>query len=472
MTEHFEHSSNKFQDSVYSSCLVKLEPRLDIEADGKSTALKFFRSIENIDKFIQCNDSALSEILVCSGCSEHLLTTIERAYKQFQEQARSYSVTIHEFKMEHAGPEMRFERDELHPKHNIDDTESFLLSPQSEECELDLQVHLKDIEQQRGNTLSEIEKELLLIASIESEVAFLDAEISSATNHSQRAVRESNFLQSTDGSLSALFDLSILSQRSAPNSSSSGKLNSHRSGEVSETTSVINGTRLMYLPSHADNLNWAEINQAWSCLSFLVCCIRNRWGLAEKSIIVFDVDGSDSDSSSALKLANANLQTRLSIRLRPLRRRTLILLSLDHGDQSDEADVSEEVLFLCGEGSIESPSESGKLSNDRQKQDVCEDAEDEPDDFVGLSFNQVTTTIGYQRLQYYRAVVALAAVVCATARDLGRIDCLSGPLCALDLAPLLDAQCSRSHDERGRSYLPGELVEELCVSVKSLMRIR
>jgi hypothetical protein len=467
-----EHSSHKLQDSVYSSCLVKLEPRMDVEADGKSTALKFFRSMENIDKFIQHNDSALNEILVCSGCSEHLLTTIERAYKQFQEQARSYSVTIHEFKMEHAGLEMRIEKDGMRPKHNSDDTESFLLSPQTEECELDLQVHLKDIEQQRGKTLSEIEKELLLLASIESEVAFLDSEISSATDHSQRVVRESKFLQSSDGSLSALFDLSISSHRSAPSLSSSEKSNSHRSGEGGEITSVINGTRLMYLPSHADNLNWAEINQAWSCLSFLVCCIRNHWCLSEKSIIVFDTDGADSDSSSALKLANAPLKTRLSIRLRPLRRRTLILLSLDHGDQSDEADISEEVLFLCGEGSIDSPGGSGRHSHDRQKHDVCDDAEDEPDDFVGLSFNQVPTLVGYQRLQYYRAVVALAAVVCATARDLGRIDCLSGPLCALDLAPLLDAQCNRSHDERGRSYLPGELVEELCISVKSLMRIQ
>lgn len=471
MTEHFEHSSHKLQDSVYSSCLVKLEPRLDVEADGKSTALKFFRSVENIDKFVQHNDGSFSEILVCSGCSEHLLTTTERAYKQFQEQARSYSVTIHEFKMEHACLEMKIVKDELLPNDNFDDMES-LLSPQTEECELDLQVHLKDIEQKRSNTLSEIEKELLLLASIESEVAFLDAEIVSATDHSQRAVRECNFLQSSDGSLSALFDLSISSHCSASNPSTSGKLNSHRSGEGSETTSVINGTRLMYLPSHADNLNWAEINQAWSCLSFLVCCIRNYWGLSDKSIIVFDADDADSDSSSALKLSNAPSKTRLSIRLRPLRRRTLILLSLDHGDQSDESDISEEVLFLCGEGSIDCPSGSGKHPHDRQKHDVCEDAEDEPDDFVGLSFNQVHSTVGYQRLQYYRAVVALAAVVCATARDLCRIDCLSGPLCALDLAPLLDAQCSRSHDERGRSYLPGELVEELCISVKNLMRVQ
>ena len=463
MAENFDRIASKFNDSVYSSCLVKAD-ETPTEIDGKSTALNFFRCLESLNKFIHESDGFSEETLACSSCCDQLVKTIEKVYKQTQEQARSYSATIHEYQTEYNDQNV-FEDDEDYDGKD-DHSEPYSISQQSE-CELDLQRHLKDIEDERLTTASEIEKELALIASFETSVAALDTEIRVLGNHSDRAIRELNFLSKQGGCLSVLFDLNMSSRLPPSTSSSTSKSTcpTSSSDDGREVVPVINGMRLMYLPSHAENLNWAEINQAWCCLSLLVCCLRNRGSLTEKAFIVIESEPTDSDVASGSSTSEAS-SIRISIQLRPLRRRTLILLSLDSIGAPPESSSAEEVLFLCGEGSSKIYSDSSNSFKDNAQ----DEDEAEADDFLGVCFSRLPNA-RHQRIQYYKAVVALAAVVCATARDLSRMDCLTESMRLLDLEPLLRSNSNRNGYQRCVSEHPESFQVELCRSVMNLMAV-
>ena len=461
MAENFDHIASKFNDSVYSSCLVKAD-EAPTDVDTKSTALNYFRCLESLNKFIHDSSGFSDETLACSSCCDQLVKTIEKVYKQTQEQARSYSVTIHEYQTEYNNQHI-FEDEEEYCD-NDEPGESYSVSQQSE-CELDLQRHLKDIEDERLTTASEIEKELALIASIETSVDALDTDIRVLSNHSDSAVREMNFLSKQGGCLSVLFDLNMSSRLPSSPSSNASKSASptFHSDDMREVVPVINGMRLMYLPSHAENLNWAEINQAWCCLSLLVCCLRNRGSLSEKAFIVIESESTECEVVSGSSIPEAS-SIRISIQLRPLRRRTLILLSLDNIGTPSEGSSAEEVLFLCGEGSSKIYGDSANFSKEIDQ----DEDEAEADDFLGVCFNRLPNARN-QRIQYYKAVVALAAVVCATARDLGRMECLTDSLRLLDLEPLLRFNSNRYGYQRCVSEHSENFQVELCRSVMNLM---
>lgn len=458
MAENFDHIASRFNDSVYSSCLVKAD-ETPTDVDTKSTALNYFRCLESLNKFIHDSSDFSDETLACSSCCDQLVKTIEKVYKQTQEQARSYSATIHEYQTEYSNQHI-FEDEEEYCE-NDETGESYSVCQQSE-CELDLQRHLKDIEEERLTTASEIEKELALIASIETSVAALDTDIRVLSNHSDSAVREINFLGKQGGCLSVLFDLNMSSRLPSSPSSNASKSASptFHGDDTREVVPVINGMRLMYLPSHAENLNWAEINQAWCCLSLLVCCLRNRGSLSEKAFIVIESESTECEVVAGSNIPEAS-SIRISMQLRPLRRRTLILLSLDNIGTPSEGNSAEEVLFLCGEG-------SSKIYGNSLKEIDEDEDEAEADDFLGACFNRLPNA-HHQRIQYYKAVVALAAVVCATARDLGRMDCLTESLRLLDLEPLLRSNSNRHVYQRCALEHSENFQVELCRSVMNLM---
>ena len=456
MADNYDYLSYPIHESIYPSNQSKdIASKGGTDIDSHTSALNFFRCLEGINKFVcHCESDVSHDMLVCSGCSDQLLRMIERAYKSSQEQARSYSVTIHEYQTEH--PDYVRMQDSIEPT-TEKDVHNTLLSQQSDECELDLLSHIKDIEQQRTQTMADVEAELILSASLECEITDLDAEIEAAVIHSDRAGREINLLNAEHGSLSVLFDLSV-SSKSLPGSQISALT------ETNEITSVINGMRLMYLPSHSDNLNWAEINRAWSCLSLLVCCLRNRAGLQEKAVIVIEVDYS-ALSNYVMKVDDV-VRTQISLQLRPLRRRTLILLSVDqHRYQCQEPVSNTDILFLCGDGNIE-----GHITKCKEivRDDTAGDGGDEEVDDFSDTYLDVHTE-QHRRYQYFEAVIALAAYICATARDLDRLSCLTEPLHSLDLSPLVELGVRGGDCQRSRGDAVGDLVGQMCLSMKNLI---
>lgn len=462
MAEQYNYLSYALHDSIYPNGQIKedVTSKTNTDEDDRGTALNFFRVVDCIDKFICRREADVShDMIVCSVCSDQLIRMIEKTYKSSQEQARSYSVTIHEYQTEHPDYLTTIKINDSHGRHIKNDALATLSSQQSDECEIDLLRHIQDIEEQRSKTMSEMEAELVLFASVEAETLSLDAEIDSALNHSDRASREINYLNSEHGSICVLFDLSItsrpLSSSGTPVSGSELELDMNNT----EIVVVINGMRLMYLPSTSDNLNWAEINRAWSCLSLLVCCLRNRRGLPEKTVLLIEGGSIAGTGESA--------RTCITLQLRPLRRRTVILLSLDHFQhQSQEHSTTEDVLFLCGEGSSERFTTSDR---EAYREEVEGDDSDymDSDDFSASFSNQDLYTEQHRRYQYYQAVIALAAVVCATARDLGRVDCLTDSMHCLDLSPLLDI-CSFHSSQSKRAEHGGDLVGQMCHSLRNL----
>ena len=470
MAENYDYLTYALHDSIYPNGQNKEDETTKTGTDegGGGTALNFFRIVEGINNFI-CRRKAdtSDDLLICTVCSDQLIRMIEKTYKSNQEQARSYSVTIHEYQTKY--PDYLTKLPLSDPLRNpvCHVARPSPSSRQSDECEIDLLRHIKDIEKQRTKTMAEMEAELILFASLEAEVLSLDADIDATLNHSDRAVREMNYLNSENGSICVLFDLSITSRVSSSIRTSIQRSESQlgrRDGDELTIIAVINGMRLMYLPSTSDNLNWAEINRAWSCLSLLVCCLRNRGGLSEKSILLIE-EGSVSRTNV---IQDDHLTgTRITLQLRPLRRRTLILLSLDYFEhESQKNSTLEEVLFLCGEGKCQSGNASDKGSHKEEQDEYSDDMES---DIYSTSFsNQDLHTEEHRQYQYYQAVIALGAVVCATARDLNRVDCLTDSMHSLDLSPLLDL-CPFNTSQRRRSHHIGDLVGQMCLSLKNLI---
>ena len=471
MAENYDYLTYALHDSIYPNGQNKEDgtTKTGTDEDGGGTALNFFRIVEGINNFIcRWKADTSHDLLICTVCSDQLIRMIEKTYKSSQEQARSYSVTIHEYQTEHPDYLTELPRNDLLRNPVCRVVRPSPSSQQSDECEIDLLRHIQDIEEQRTQTMADMEAELILLAGIEAEVLSLDADIDATLNHSDRAVREMNYLNSENGSICVLFDLSITSRVSSSIRTSIQRSESQlgrRDGDELTIIAVINGMRLMYLPSTSDNLNWAEINRAWSCLSLLVCCLRNRGGLLEKSILLIE---EDSISRTNVVQDGHLTGTRITLQLRPLRRRTLILLSVDFFEhESQKNSTVEEVLFLCGEGKCKSGSASDRGSH---KEEQDEDSDDMESDIYSTSFsNQDMHTEEHRRYQYYQAVIALAAVVCATARDLDRVDCLTDSMLSLDISPLLDL-CPLSVSPRRRSHHIGDLVGQMCLSLKNLIK--
>jgi hypothetical protein len=227
--------------------------------------------------------------------------------------------------------------------------------------------------------------------------------------------------------------------------------------------SALNGMRLMYLPSASENLNWAEINRAWSCLSLLVLCLRYKGNLEEAATITVETNKYDSNNicdSQKVDDKPTKSSTLIKFRLQPLRRRTLILLFLEHRLVNEANEIIEEVLCLHGE-------DSGRTLFDKtdstQNDDV--DIYDDPDKFYAQN---LLTSEQHQRYAYYQAVIALAAVVWVTARDLGRDNCLTEAIKSIDLSPLLNPPSTTP--SLSNQYME-HLVNELCSSIKNLMTI-
>jgi hypothetical protein len=458
MTSEVDNSSYVLSDSLY--------PETDDTDDctgrvtDKRSTLSFFKYLNGIDDFFsRFGANSSSKELICASCCNHAMTILERVYSCSQEQARSYAVAIHEYQTNY--PDYKLGEDN-HPSERV------LISPisnsQINESGKELLEHIKDIESQRTEIRRKIEEELALIANMESEVISLDEDIADAVSHSDILGHEINFLNN-DGGLSALFDLDI-SSHSAKSSLSS---NVSMGGEgvfdecVERIMATVNGMRLMYLPSASENLNWAEINRAWSCLSLLVLCLRYKGNLEEAATITVETNKYDSNNicdSQKVDDKPTKSSTLIKFRLQPLRRRTLILLFLEHRLVNEANEIIEEVLCLHGE-------DSGRTLFDKtdstQNDDV--DIYDDPDKFYAQN---LLTSEQHQRYAYYQAVIALAAVVWVTARDLGRDNCLTEAIKSIDLSPLLNPPSTTP--SLSNQYME-HLVNELCSSIKNLMTI-
>ena len=450
---------SKIHDGTYSGYPIELDESstLEIGPEEKTSALTYFRSLESIDDFIQHSSNVVaSDVLICSGCCDQLTKVIEKAYKQTQEQARFYSVTIHEHQGEHYADGSPRHVDCVDDRTTEEQYSS--LTSQSEECEVDLQRHIKDIQDSREKVMTEIQKDLQHLASIESELTNLDEEISVIVNHSDRTVREMNFLGDETSCIVTLFDLTVSLQELEMQATGNPGTSGHSSREKREKISVINGMRLMYFPSHSQNLNWAEINQAWSCLALLVCCLRNQGNLPGEAVMVIKSDIDDPNNSE---------RTTICLKLRPLRRSTMIVLTTNYHPVAADKHSTEEVLYLFDEGNIESIIGSDRFGECVRNDDYDED-DDDTDDFLPNTLGQPHDAQS-QKYQYHKAVVALAAFVCATARDLCRVDCLTSLMYQLDLGPLLDHRSCKIGYQRVRVNPGEDLVGELCMSVQRLL---
>jgi hypothetical protein len=464
------NSSYVLHDSIYRKSFNSDAGlgRAEKEIDGKSADVSFFRYLDDIDKFLsQCDGDACRDFLICGGCCDQLSRMMERVYKFSQEESRSYAVIIHSFQTK-----------AIHVRGHVESDIPILAASavshqQSEDCEHDLLWHIESIATQRREIREKMEAELLLISSMDSDLILLNADINKAVIHSDKVGHEINLLSIERSSLSVMFDLMLSSRSMSPSTASVAAVESgigqHRRAE--RIGAVVNGMRLTCLPSAADNLNWAEINRAWSCLSLLVCCIRNEGGLGEKTCILIERYKEKDRNHSEVEILDADTtKTCMILRLRPLRRRTLILLSFDRFNSRHihDADIMEEALCLCGEGSSEIGIFVGNFATSRTKN------KDENAESGGLgnlsearlcSFSTPDTFEQLRRNQYYRAVVAMAAIICATARDLNRVDCLTESLVCLDLSPLMQPSPCDS-----RSYeCVADLVGEMCRSVRNMM---
>ena len=443
---------SKIHDGTYSGYPIELDESstLEIGPEEKTSALAYFRSLESIDCFIQHSSSIVaSDLLICSGCCDQLTKVIERAYKQTQEQARLYSVTLHEYQGDITAYDSPLHVDHVDDRTTEERYSS--LNPQSEECEVDLQRHIKDIQNSRENVMTEIHDDLQRLASIESEITNLDEEISVIVNHSDRTVREMNFLGDESACITTLFDLTVSLQELDMQPMGNVVTSGLSSRGNREKISMINGMRLMYLPSHSQNLNWAEINQAWSCLALLICCLRNQGNLPGEAVMVINTDPDNPCDYE---------RTTICLKLRPLRRSTMMVLSTSYHPVVADTHSTEEVLYLCGEGNIESITGSDRFGECARNDD---EDDDDVDDFLKQPYDGQN-----QRYQYHKAVVALCAFGCATARDLHRMDCLTLSMDHLDLGPLVDHRSCKAGYQRVRTA--GEdLVGELCTSVQRLL---
>lgn len=459
-----ENSSYVLHDSIYHNKYDKYDDTGRVEGtDKKSTSLSFFKYLDDIDEFVSHRGDDFScDELVCGSCSDQVSRMIERVYSCSQEQARSYAVAIHEYQTNYPHCELGVDQREL----GVDQppVQSKFNSPiscsQLDECGADLLEHIENIDSQRIEIRRKIEEELALIANMESEVMSLDEDISLSVSRSNTLGHEINFLNSEYGSLSVLFDLNI-SSASSLSSALSREGEGVFDGCIEKIRVTVNGMRLMYLPYPSENLNWAEINRAWSCLSLLVLCLRYKGKLEEAATIVIEANGHNSSSINDMQKLDddfTNSTTHIRLKLQPLRRRTLILLSLEHHLVDEVNETIDEALCLHGEG-------SGSAFRDRTYStgnDEVDDSDD-PDKFYAQS---LLTPEQYRRHEYYQAVIALAAVVWITARDLDREDCLTEAIRGIDLSPLLNppSAISSTSDQSME-----DLVSQLCYSVKNLM---
>mmetsp|Transcript_26480 Transcript_26480/g.25353 ORF Transcript_26480/g.25353 Transcript_26480/m.25353 type:complete len:464 (+) Transcript_26480:149-1540(+) len=456
-----DNSSYVFSDSLYTETVDNDDCTGPRVTDKRNTS-SFFKYINGIDDFFsRFGDDSSNKELICAGCCNQAMTVLERVYSYSQEQARSYAIAIHEYQINYPNYELGVD----HPPSERMYTSPIPYSQLKESGTRKLLKHIKDIESQRIETRRKIEEELVLIANMESEVISLDEDISHAVSHSNMLGHEINLLNS-DGGLSVLFDLDILPHSSKLSFTST--VSTEGEGvpvpdECIKRIATVNGMRLMYLPSPLENLNWAEINRAWSCLSLLVLCLRHKGKLEEAATIVVETNRYENSCiSDTQKMDDKPTEgsTLIRFKLQPLRRRTLILLSLEHHLVEEENEIIEEVLCLHGE---DSGSALFNRTNSTKNDDI--DNYNNPDKFYAQT---LLSSEQYQRYAYYQAVIAIAAVVWITARDLGRDNCLTEAIKSIDLSPLLNppsttSLLSNQHMEN--------LVNQLCYSIKNLVMI-
>lgn len=153
---------------------------------------------------------------------------------------------------------------------------------------------------------------------------------------------------------------------------------------------AINGFRLKYGPSAPDNLNWNEINMAWTCTSLLLASLRSKYGLDANIFI-----NADDSTRIALKIA-----------MHPLRSRALLIVEevVRVGNECGESQSSVVPLRVGRDGDL-----------GRHSLHLCG------------SVDKRNETLSLYRV----AVITFSVCVVVTAMQLMRLSCLRGSMLQL-----------------------------------------
>lgn len=323
--------------------------------------------------------------LICPECSFELSRTIEMKYEETRQRIRTYDIYQHEMSQKSdcsistimygsdkdslSDPEM---------KSSILATTEFDLRELMNEY-LECKAQLQHVDESRFQIAIEVDDELRLISDLERKINMTRDEIVVSLEILESIGSEVQCI--SECSVSPMFDIFI---------SSIGLY-------------AINGFRLCYEPVPRYNLNWAEINVAWGCLSLFICAIRNRAKLSLQVDLYYSSHQIDEHIDTS-----RGTRHHLLLSVRPLRHRALLLL--DH------------IVSSVDGTKLNCKHVGGRI--------VSESADSESSSLCG---SKVCCLGGGQEsiYSYHEAVLLFAAYVAITASQLQREEVFEGTMLPL-----------------------------------------
>jgi hypothetical protein len=457
-------------NSIYH---VNVNPRSNLYSKCHNIA----RINEIIDGNIYCGK-------LCNSCIDILSKRLESSYEDIQEEIRAYALAIRQSESHPLKCSLELE------DHDDDENDPSSLSEALHVARDNVQKlnillnddrrNIEAVEAEHIELLNKYTKAMVEVIGVDENLKRNRNELITSLDLINNTINEIEFLASP--SLGYAFDIEI--ENFSFNQKDDENYLSHDA--VSSVDMIplgsINGYRLSYETSAHNNLNWAEINMAWACLTLFLTALRNRANLS--SHVILENEQPSEVSVTDLPRNSIFMLPKIYLTIRSLRRRALVFVSYcNHNDNDNndghalkkDSDVHEVGMTVDNDTVTQSSAHNQEDKNDRHIQQLyqhedspfcLEGGDDDPQDYetavlLFLSFTVITLReMGFPRDIYHGSLLKFNESVEERRVWEHAVD--------EDVSYYDAKQCRSSSNRRGNIIL-NELVHDMMITLQKVL---